>query len=494
MRLTIFLSLLAVSASAAVTVAPLFSDHAVLQRNRPVPVWGRADPAEKIKATFQGQAVATVADAQGRWVVTFPPLATAKDGADLVIEGENTVTLHDVVVGEVWLCSGQSNMGFDLSRAANAATEIPLSANPLLREIIINDSAQAAPSETAKASKWEIAGPQTSGRFTAVGYFFGKELAQKIGVPVGLIKSTVGGTPVEAWMSAEAFASDSAFAGIAERSRAEDRSFADLRLKAWRQAEAGAMTSGAEAHAAFLKATPAPAVYPPKLPMVLFNGKIAPLKPYAFRGVIWYQGEANAARPREYHRLFAAMITDWRRYFAQGDFPFYWVQLPNFAAGDPAGTKWAELREAQTQTLSLPNTGQALAIDVGDAKNLHPTNKVPVGHRLALIAARDVYGFKDEANGPAFRSAERAGREFTITFEHAAGLNAHGGEVLAVEMSGPDRVFHPAQARIVGDRLVVSSTAVAEPVAVRYAWTNAPDAKLYNGAGLPAVPFRSDSW
>ncbi|MDB6166766.1 MAG: hypothetical protein JWQ83_1906, partial [Lacunisphaera sp.] len=420
MRALLIPVLLVSSASAAVSVAPLFSDHAVLQRDRPVPVWGRAAGGETVKVTFHGETVATRTNAQGRWEVKLPAMAATSDGADLVIEGSSKITLHDVVVGEVWLCSGQSNMGFVLSRALNAPDEIAASANPLLRELTIGGGPAAAPVETVRTSGWVPAAPQTTANFTAVGYFFARELIQKLHVPVGLIKSASGGTPVEAWMSAEAFAGDPAFAAIAERSRAEEDAMSGkggypVQLAAWQKAAAAAGAAGPAAQAAFLKDTPQPLPQPhaTKSPMVLFNGKIAPVKPYAFRGVLWYQGEANSTRPQEYHALFSALITTWRAYFGVGDFPFYWVQLPNFAAGDAGGLKWAALREAQSQTLALPNTGQAIAIDVGEADNIHPLQKVPVGHRLALLAETGLYGFTDEASGPVFKSAARTGREFT---------------------------------------------------------------------------------
>jgi sialate O-acetylesterase len=494
MRILLIFSLFASMSWAGVEVAPLFGDHAVLQRERPVPVWGRAAAGEEVSVTFGAQHVSAKTDPEGRWRVELAPMAAQNTGIDLVVAGSNRLVFHDVVVGEVWLCTGQSNMGFTLSRALNAREEIAGSANPRLRELVIRNGAAESPVEGAKTSGWQVATPDTTPTFTAVGYFFGKELVQSLDVPVGLIHSTVGGTPVEAWMNSAAFASDPGFAAVAERSRAEDQAMAAARLKAWNQAEAKAIAAGSEALVKFKTETPKPAPYAPKVPMVLFNGKIAPIKPYAFRGAVWYQGEANAARPQEYHGLFAAMITSWRNYFGAGDFPFYWVQLPNFAAGDAAGTTWAAMREAQTQTLSLPNTGQAIAVDVGEADNLHPLNKRPVGHRLAILAEAHVYQLPTEFSGPVFKSMDRAGQTLVVTFDHADGLKARGNQLPAVQVAGADKVFHSAKAHITDGKLVASSADVLEPVAIRYAWTNAPDATLYNGADLPAAPFRSDRW
>ena len=492
-RLLLFPCLVSLS-FASVEVAPLFGDHAVLQRDRRVPIWGRAAAGEDVSVTFGTQHVSAKADAQGRWRLELAPMTAQNTGADLTVAGSNRVVLHDVVVGEVWLCTGQSNMGFALSRALNAQKEIAASANPRLREIVIRNGPAESPLDATKTSGWQVAAPETTPTFTAVGYFFGQELVQTLDVPVGLIHSTVGGTPVEAWMNAAAFASDPGFAAIAERSHAEDRAMAAARLKAWNQAKAKATAAGADVLARFTQETPGPASYPSKMPMVLFNGKIAPIKPYAFRGAIWYQGEANAARPHEYHNLFAAMITAWRSYFGEGDFPFYWVQLPNFAAGEATGTTWATMREAQAQTLSLPNTGQAIAIDVGEANNLHPLNKRPVGHRLAILAEAQVYQLPVEFSGPVFKSMSHDAQGLVVTFDHAEGLKARGGQLPAVQIAGADKVFHPAESRIADGRLVASSSAVPEPVAIRYAWTNAPEATLFNGEDLPAAPFRSDRW
>jgi sialate O-acetylesterase len=516
---TAALLVLAGLARADVTLAPLFTDHAVLQRDKPVAVWGKADAGEKVVVTFHEQTQQTVAGSDGRWIVYLDASPASAEGADLSVTGKNNVTLKDIVVGEVWLCSGQSNMEFTVARAANAAPEIAAASFPLIRHVKVRNTVAESPAETVTTSGWQAATPQTAGGFTAVGYFFARDIHQKLGVPVGLVHSSWGGTPVESWMSPAALASNPAFK-VADQRWAQTvaeypakKPAFEASLAAWTKAEAAARadTTAAAAkmkpkgdparlYAAWLKAHPKPRA--PRgpgdswTPTGLFNGMINPLLPYGIRGALWYQGESNAERASEYHALFAAMITAWRAHFGQGDFPFYWVSLANYdgVGGDPAKTTYAFLREAQTQTLTLPNTGQALAIDVGDPNDIHPTNKQDVGRRLAMLAKNRVYGVTVDDTGPTFASLTREGAALRLRFTHASGLNAHDKPPHSLEIAGADKVFRPAVARIERDTLLVSAPGVKEPLAVRYAWKNQPDANLYNGAGLPAVPFRTDTW
>jgi sialate O-acetylesterase len=504
--LACFAGLSAAPARADVVPAVLFTDHAVLQRDKPVPVWGQADAGERVTVAFAGQSVSATAARDGRWIVFLAPLATHAQGETLTIAGKNTITLHDVVVGEVWLASGQSNMEWTVDRAADAPAEIAAANFPLLRHIKIDRAVAESPADTAKsAAGWQSATPQTVGAFTAVGYFFARDLHQKLGVPIGLINSTWGGTPVESWMSPAALASDPAFGVVRERwaktlaGYPAAKAAFELRLADWTKAEAATKNAPRPAQEAWLKQHPRPRAPrgpgDPWTPAGLFNAMINPLLPAALRGAIWYQGESNAERAAEYHALFAAMITAWRGHFGQGDFPFYWVSLANYKVPeDRSGRSYAFLREQQTQTLALPETGQALAIDIGNPDNIHPTNKQDVGRRLALLARHRVYGFVGDDTGPTFASATREGRALRVRFSHAEGLVAHDKPVQSLELAGADRVFHPAVAKIEHDTLLVSSPRVPEPVAVRYAFSNAPEANLFNGAGLPAVPFRSDDW
>jgi sialate O-acetylesterase len=506
LSLSFLLLLVGVAVRGEVTLAPLFNDHAVLQRDKPVPVWGRANAGEKVTVTFAGQTRAATTGADGRWIVFLEPLQTAAQGADLVVTGKNSVTLHDVVVGEVWLCSGQSNMEFTVARAANANEEMAGANFPLIRHLKVRNTVAAAPADQVATSGWQTTTPQTVGGFTAVGYFFARDIYQKLGVPIGLIHSSWGGTPVESWMSPAALASDPAFKLVAERwtknlaDYPEKKAAYDPRLADWTKANETAKAGAKEKYAAWQKQNPRPRG--PRgpgdswTPAGLFNGMINPLVPYALRGALWYQGESNAEHASEYRALFGAMITAWRAHFAQGDFPFYWVSLANYGVPeDPTGRTYAFLREAQTQTLALPNTGQALAIDIGNPVDIHPTNKHDVGRRLALLAKNRVYNITCDDTGPTFVAATREGATMRVRFNHASsGLIAHAKLPAALELAGADRVFHPATGKIERDTLVVSAATVKEPVAVRYAWSNAPEANLYNGSGLPAVPFRSDDW
>jgi sialate O-acetylesterase len=497
--------LLWAAARADVTLAPLFRDGAVLQQGKPVPVWGRAVAGEKIAVAFGGQTVSATTGADGRWTVVLAPLAASALGADLVARGQNIVTVHDVVVGEVWLCSGQSNMEWPVERAQEAAKEIAAAHYPLIRQIQIEQTVADTPRETV-GGEWQAASPATVGKFTAVGYFFARDLFQKLGVPIGIVHSSWGGTPVESWLSPAALASNPAFAMVGERWRKNlaeypaNKSAYEPALADWTKAEAAAQMQGAKAHAAFLQRRPRPRVphgpgdsWTPTGP---FNGMISPLLPYALRGVLWYQGESNSERPGEYYALFAALITSWRAHFGQGDFPFYWVSLANYKMpGDPTGAAFAYLREAQAQALALPNTGQALAIDVGNPDTIHPLNKQEIGRRLALIAKARIYQIPCDWSGPVFAGATSEHGAMRVRFVHdEGGLLAHDRPVQSLEVAGADRKFHPAQGRIEGAMLVVSAREVPAPVAVRYAWKNAPEANLFNGAGLPAAPFRSDNW
>ena len=510
-RLLASLVLLAVGLKADVTLAPLFCNHAVLQSDKPVPVWGRADPGEQVTVSFRGQSVGTTALPDGQWSVLLPAFQATREGSVLEAVGKTTISVSDVLVGEVWVCSGQSNMEFvvydshgTVFRVKNGPAEVAAAHFPLIRHFRVQKQTAKSPQESVGGS-WEVCSPETVGQFTAVGYFFARSLQARLGVPVGLVNASWGGTPIEAWMSPLALASDPAFRIAYERWQADVASAPGLRatylreLATWTAAEAAAKAKGTAAHAAFLKKTPKPreprAGFPQYEPEVLFNGMINPLLPYAIRGFLWYQGEQNATHPEEYHALFAAMITAWRSHFGQGDLPFYFVQLANFKAGDGNGTAWARLREAQAQVLTLPATGMAVTIDIGDPDNIHPTNKQEVGRRLALIANASLYGASADYSGPVFASAMPEGSAMRVRFSQSGiGLIARDKPVQSLELAGADHVFYPAEGKIEGDTLKVVSPKVHAPIAVRYAWRNAPVANLYNGAGLPAAPFRSDGW
>jgi sialate O-acetylesterase len=492
---------------APLTVAPLFSDHAVLQRDKAVPVWGTASPGAEVTVQFHGNVGRATAGPDGRWMARIGPFPASADPSDLVITGPATLTLHDILVGEVWLCSGQSNMEFkvddggDTYRVDHAGDEVAAAHYPLIRQVDIERTVAAAPATTVTSTGWQAASPETVGKFTAVGYFFARDIHRSLGVPVGIILTCWGGTPVESWMSDSARASTSLAAVLAERWAKSVALWTPARVaqyeaddKAWQKAQAAAAASHTK--------NPLPWPHPPATessswrPGGLYNGMIAPLQPAALRGFLWYQGESNTENASEYAELFSAMIRSWRDGFGQGDLPFYFVQLANFGEGAGAtGRDWALLREAQQQTLELPGTGMVVTADIGNADNIHPRNKQEVGRRLALIAKTRLYGVAPEVTGPVFFSATREGAALRVRFVHGgAELESRGGPPQSLEVAGADRVFHPATGRVDVDTLVVSSADVAEPVAVRYAWINAPSLNLYGDDGLPVVPFRSDHW
>lgn len=486
--------------AARLELAPPFTDHAVLQCDRPVPVWGRATPGDRITVAHRGREAGAVTDATGRWRATLAPLPATATGADLVVHSEvsGAVTLRDVVVGEVWLAAGQSNMEWPLQLTRDAATTIAAAHHPLIRHLQIGRSPADAPADHVPTSGWKIATPDTAGSFTAVGYFFARDLSARLGIPVGLIHSSWGGTPIESWLAESVLRTTTAWprfdADWQEALRVFPQKLADHPAleAAWRRADEEQRATGTP--------NPLPWPHPPigpgtaYAPGALCHGMILPLAPYALRGALWYQGESNVGRAAEYAELFPALIRSWRATWAQGDFPFLFVQLPNFADKLPSGRQWAALREAQAAALALPEVGMAVAIDNDEPDNIHPVDKRPVGSRLARLAADRVYHLPVESAGPTYRSFTRTGAALRLRFTHAAGLTLHAGAATGFELAGADRVFHPATATVDGDEVVVSATAVPDPVAVRYAWTNAPASSLANAAGLPAAPFRTDHW
>ena len=492
---------LVASLHADVTPAPLFTDHAVLQRDKVVPVWGTASAGEKVSVTFAGKTVETTADAAGKWRVDLPAQAANATPADLVIKGNNTITLTDVLVGEVWLASGQSNMEWVVKNTYDNALDIPASVNfPLIRHVKVEKKVSAEP-QTTSNGKWEVASPATTGGFSAVGYFFALDLFQQLRVPVGIVHSSWGGTPVESWIDAEAYKTVPAEAAKVNERWAknlaeypEKKAQFDANVAALKAEEAAAKA----ANQPFTKKIPPSWSGPqgpghPNSPSGLNNGMIAPLVPYALRGAIWYQGESNVGRAPEYAALFPALIKGWRTQFAQQDLAFYWVQLSSFS--NPAGDAWGFLREAQTKTLSLPNTGQAVTFDIGNTKDIHPRNKKDVGRRLARVALARTYKFDIIDSGPVIAKAEREGAGFRVSFNASpSAVIAPLVDVPGFQLAGEDKVFKPAQAKLENGTVLVTSTEVTEPIAVRYGWTNSPTPGLFNNEGLPAVPFRSDSW
>lgn len=635
-HLTLLLTLLAVStgalgARADVRLAAPFSDNMVLQRDKPVPVWGSATPGERVTVVIASQSKTAVADVQGRWMVRLDPLRVAT-GIPLVAQAKNTLVLGNVAVGDVYLCSGQSNMQFGLSGSQNGAKEVAAANYPSIRLLVVPQKAANTPqSQFASPAKWQPCTPASAASFSAVGYFFGRELHQKLKVPIGLIDSSWGGTIAEAWTSrqtlqtmpeyrkgltdtdAAALAAgdfeqemakwwtrsdlSSQNAGFA-RAAFDDAAWAEMKLPAaWESAglpdydglawfrksvdvpaswagqeltlhlgsvddrdqtffngqvvgaknvwsemrtytipgalvkagrntiavrvldtggggglsggdvlrleRAGAAPISLEGAWKYKATTPLNQLEAlpmnfsdnPNQTVVLYNAMIAPMVPFAIRGVTWYQGESNAYAAKQYQTLFPALIRDWRARFGQ-DLGFYFVQLANFhPRTDQPGerSEWAELREAQTMTLSLPHTGMATIIDIGEANNIHPKNKLDVGHRLALAALKTEYGQPIESSGPMMQNVTRAGQQIRVRFSHALGLKtSDGASPKGFAIAGDDKKWVWASARIEGDSVVLSNDAILRPTQVRYGWAENPDVNLYNSANLPAVPFRTD--
>ena len=498
----------------------LFSDNAVLQQNVSVPVWGTADANEAVSIEIDGQTATTTADKDGKWQVLLKP-QKAGGPFTLTIKGNNTVVAKNVLIGEVWICSGQSNMAFNLATDANAAVERTKLANPQLRMFTVARNSAAFPA-TELTGKWAVSGPGAPSLFSAVGYYFGRDIQKATGFPVGMIHTSVSGTPAQAWTSFAALEKVPALADYANAERAliaayperaekytAEKATFDKQLAEWNAAGGkdyeAALKAWPEknkaARAAGQPAIPKPEFAQPKpvvpvspngtggAPTVLFNGMIAPLVPYAIKGAIWYQGEANSAKAAEYRTLFPTMIADWRAHWGQGDFPFFFVQIA------PNNGMRPEIREAQLLTWqSTPNTAMAVTTDVGDADNIHPRHKEPVGARLALAARALTYGEKIEYSGPIYASLKIDGSRAIVSFTHVGGgLVAKDGPLKGFTIAGEDKkTFVDAKAEIVGDTIVVTSDKVATPTAVRYGWARVPDVNLFNKEGIPASPFRTD--
>jgi sialate O-acetylesterase len=649
---SLLLLMLAPAARADVRVPSIIGDNMVLQQGRKVRVWGWAEPGERVTVSFRGGQAHANADARGRWEVFVGP-HQAGGPFELTVAGRNTLTFRNVLVGEVWVCSGQSNMEWSLANAQDGAKEAAAADFPLIHLFTVTKKTSAEPLDDVEG-RWVVTTPKEAAQFSAVGYFFGRELHQKLKLPVGLIHTSWGGTPAEAWTSRGALSADPTLRPMLERydkqlvdlprlqreyeraqaewagkyvmadpgNRGEAQGYAkpehaaagwkrmalpqlwesagldvdgvvwfrrevelpaawagkDLTLKlgaiddfdttyfngervgatgpdtpnSWvaprlyrvpgalvragrntvavrvfdrvggggfgggemsLAPEGSAKESGVALNGEWLymeeavvpsrqidwsSQPQAPGPANQNSPTVLYNAMLAPLFPYAIRGAVWYQGESNAGRASQYRTLFPAMIRDWRAAWKQGDFPFYFVQLANWKARprDSIESEWAELREAQTLTMqAAPNTGMAVAIDIGNPDDIHPRNKLDVGLRLARWALADTYGQKIEQSGPLYASFRVEGDRVRVRFTHAAGLKTRDGAAPAgFYVAAADRKFVPAEARIEKGEVVVWSKDVPAPVAVRYAWADNPSANLSNSDGLPASPFRTDDW
>jgi len=485
---------------AQVALPKILASHMVVQRDLPVHVWGMAAPGENVSVSFRGETRTTTAGALGRWSLYLKPGAAGGPfqmtvaGAMPAVAGaaappaETPITLDDVLVGDVWVASGQSNMEFLMSSAATAAQDLPHAANPNIRLLVVKKKAVDYPLDDIETDGWAGSSPETAKDFSAVAWYFARDIEQRENVPVGVIDSTWGGTLADTWTRMAALGEDAALAPVftAWGKMTERETDSQLAARDEQRQRDEAKAQG----------KPAP-VFPwhPQLdswgPGMLWNGMIAPLTPFAIRGVIWYQGESNSALVRAplYQRVFSAMIEDWRKQWGVGDFPFLYVQISNYRSTPQED--WATLREQQLRTLALRNTAMAVTIDIGNPDNVHPTDKLDVGLRLARAARALTYGEAVEYTGPLFRQATPEGNAIRAWFDHAKGLNAKGGTVTGFEVAGKDAKFAPATATIEGATVVATSPDVAEPLFVRYGWANSPQCNLFDGEGLPASPFTS---
>jgi sialate O-acetylesterase len=621
-------------AYANVRMPLLFSDGMVLQRNKPIPVWGWADANERVEVRFNKQTKTITADKNGKWMVK---LHSEKAGGpfELTIIGKNKIVITNVLVGEVWICSGQSNMEFQVSKTMNSKVEIEDSNYPMIRHFGVAQDLSGSPKEDLKAGKWAVCNKENVGDFTAVGYFFAKKIYAELKIPIGIINTSWGGTCVETWTSREAFEKSPEFKEMISEvpqvdmdaifetykksvldnlkkvqgfdvTMTNENQFSALNFKdshwpeikvpsLWENQQignidgvvwmrktiilsaeqakkeavlhlskvddedvsyingvevgtnkiweaqrvykipAGVLKEGVNVIAVRIadytggggiygdpadlkidfKDSNLPlegfwkfnvvqvkiAISPNSYPSLLYNAMVNPLIPYAFQGVLWYQGEANVWRAKQYKTVFPLMINDWRTQWEQGDFPFYFVQLSTFdeyKGNSKTGSKWAELREAQTETLKLPNTGMVVTTDIGNAKDIHPTNKQDVGKRLAAIALNNVYGKKQVFSGPMYKSQEIKGNQIILTFDNiGSGLSASdsNGILNGFEIAGADKVFHSAKAIIKNNKVVVTSENVPNPVVVHYGWADDDtEINLFSKEKFPASPFRTDDW
>jgi sialate O-acetylesterase len=628
------LLMLSIVANANVRMPLLFSDGMVLQRNKQIPVWGWADANEKVFIHFNKQTKTIQADKNGKWMIS---LNAEKAGGpfELTISGKNNIVIKDVLIGEVWICSGQSNMEFQMYKLPDFETQKEQPNEPMIRQFGVAQDLSGSPKEHLKEGKWTVCNKENIKDFTAVGYFFAKKLYAELKIPIGIINTSWGGTNVETWTSREAFEKSDEFKGMIasvpsvnmdaifetykkslldnikkiqgfEVTDANQDQFAtpDFKDAGWPEIKvpslwenqqignidgivwmrktivlsadqakkeavlylskvddedqtyvngvqvgtnniwdvkrvykipAGVLKEGTNVIAVRIsdysggggiygdpadlkidfKDSNVPldglwkfnvvqvkiAISPNSYPSLLYNAMVNPLIPYAFQGVLWYQGEANVWRAKEYKKAFPLMINDWRTKWKQGDFPFYFVQLSTFNefnGNSKVGSRWAELREAQTETLKLANTGMAVTTDIGNAKDIHPTNKKDVGLRLAAIALNNVYGKKMICNGPMYKSMEINGNQIILTFDKiGSGLSSSDTteNVKGFEIAGADKVFHSAKAIIKNNKVIVSSENVLNPIAVHYGWADDDsEINLVNKEKFPASPFRTDDW
>ena len=475
-------------ARADVKLPNVFGDHMVLQQGQKNKVWGLADAGEAVTVSIDQQSHKVAAGADGKWQVMIDPLPVGGP-YELKVAGKNEIKLTDVLVGEVWICSGQSNMQWSVNASNDPDLERATAKYPKLRMINFPQVGTQEPVWTHDR-KWMVCTPENVGSFSAVGYFFGRQLHQTLDVPIGLINNAWGGSACEAWIRRDLLAKDEKYKPMMDRWAGMEARFAELTAKG------NDLTEDEKKQLNGLRGQMAGNHRPANI----YNGVLKSHLGYGIKGAIWYQSESNAGRAYQYRDLFPLMIQNWRDEWGQGDFPFYWVQLADFTAEkpEPGDSDWAELREAQTMTMTrLPNTGEAVIIDIGEGKDIHPMNKVDVGRRLARWALAKDYGVKIPYHSPQYKSMEKQGNKIVLTFDHVDGgwRPFDVAEPRGFAIAGEDKKFVWATARILPDgKIEVTGANVADPVAVRYGWANNPVVNMYSRAGLPLTPFRTDDW
>lgn len=491
-------------ANADVSLNNMFGDHMVLQQGIQNKVWGTAKPDEKVTVRFGTQQHITTTKADGTWHIFLDPVLEYGGPHTLTVTGQNTLQFKDVLIGEVWICSGQSNMQWSVNQANDSDLEKASAQYPDIRLISVPQVGTQEPQWNFEGA-WQLCSPDTVGDFSAVGYFFGRQLHQTLGVPVGLVDNAWGGSAADAWVKRDKIASHPTLNAIHNRWIETEKNMPALMAAHEKRMEAH--------HAAVAKAkaekkrvpraprSPDSQMRGNQRPGNIHSGVLTPSIGYGIRGAIWYQGESNATRAYQYRELFPFMIKSWREEWGLGDFPFYWVQLADFRSekNEPAESDWAELREAQTMTMkALPNTGEAVIIDIGEGKDIHPRNKQDVAKRLARWALAETYKQKDIfCRSPIYKHMEKQDSKVILSFDNVEkGWRPFDvNEPLGFTIAGDDRTFHSATARILGDgRIEVSSPNVSAPVAVRYAWADNPICNMYSGVGLPLTPFRTDDF
>ncbi len=492
------IALVATTASADVRLPSVIGDNMILQRDMPLPIWGWAEPGEEVTVKIGGRKGKTTADAKGRWIVRLESMSVGEP-LEMTVSGKNTITLSNVLIGEVWLGSGQSNMEWSVAVSDAPKKEIASAEHPKIRLFYVPKRPTGEPADDVDA-KWKLCSPDTVGSFSAALYFFGRDLHQKLDVPIGLIQAAWGGTRIEPWTPPVGFEDVPGFNDILKEITKGNSRYAKAisgaipKFEAWLPRARQALDAGAS--------VPPPPAWPEHplatqtKPTGLYNGMIHPLIPFAIRGAIWYQGEANWPDGAKYTAMMKALIGGWRKVWGQGDFPFFYVQIApydKFYENDALPKLW----EAQTAAMTIPNTGMIVTTDIANLDDIHPKNKQDVGRRLSLWALAKTYGHQDLVySGPMYKTMTVEGDKIRLAFDYAAGgLASSDNKPLSwFEIAGEDRKFVQAQATIDGTTLVVSSDKVKEPVAVRFAWSRVAQPNLMNKEGLPASPFRTDKW